>query len=397
MATNTNRIALNLATVTAAVILTTAGNGCDTWKASPPPDAQTEDATLRGSHNSAPLAECAGEATECVRFGHPGDCIRGRCILSGGLCSQDIDCDDNNLCTADRCDKGTCFSEPLKDAPCKLDPAGTGKCSSGYCEWTDAVVCVAVADCPAVENPCRIASCQSGGCQIRNADDLTECKTAIGISGTCMGGGCTTGDDAGKSKDVSCRRVWNSWYGWVSRCRSSLLYFLAPEDIPAIETKIEDLISDQLRYDMKASVIELADGGYNIVLHNRRERTEIRGLCDPSLVAFSLAGYTAGTDWKSVNLHVWVRPFKEGWAVPTAGSRTAIQKGRARSVLGAYGVVDVKGFRMWLEKTFHALPDVPMAPPDQPQPAKTDLPPSVGTSFLRLGPLQASVAADWAV
>jgi len=212
-----------------------------------------------------------------------------------------------------------------------------------------------------------------------------------------MGGACTTGADAGKSKNVRCRQVWNSWYGWVSRCRSSLLYFLAPEDIPAIETKIEDLISDQLRYDMKASVIELADGGYNIVLHNRRERTEIRGLCDPSLVAFSLAGYTAGTDWKSVNLHVWVRPFKEGWAVPTAGSRTAIQKGRARSVLGAYGVVDVKGFRMWLEKTFHALPDVPMAPPDQPQPAKTDLPPSVGTSFLRLGPLQASVAADWAV
>jgi len=95
-----------------------------------------------------------------------------------------------------------------------------------------------------------------------------------------MGGACTTGADAGKSKNVRCRQVWNSWYGWVSRCRSSLLYFLAPEDIPAIETKIEDLISDQLRYDMKASVIELADGGYNIVLHNRRERTAYSGDAD---------------------------------------------------------------------------------------------------------------------
>jgi len=323
-------------------------------------------AVVQESPALAPLTECTGKATECIRFGHPGECIRDRCILSGGLCSQDIDCDDNNLCTADRCDKGTCFSEPLKDAPCKLDPAGTGMCSSGYCEWNDAIGCVTDADCPAVMNPCRIAFCQSGACKILNTTDSTECKTTIGISGTCMGGACTTGDDAGKSKDVTCRRVWNSWYGWVSRCSSSLLYFLAPEDIPAIETKIQNLISDQLRYDMKASVIELSDGGYNIVLHNRRERTEIRGLCDPSLVAFSLAGYTSGTDWKSVNLHVWVTPFKEGWAVPTAGSRTAIQKGRARSVLGAYGVVDVKGFRMWLEKTFHVLPEVPLAPRGDP-------------------------------
>lgn len=106
---------------------------------------------------------------------------------------------------------------------------------------------------------------------------------------------------------------------------------------------------------MKVALVELPGGGYNIVAHNRRDRRDVRGLCDPSFVAFNIANYTEGTSWRSANLHVWLTPYRDGWAVPTRGSRAAVQHGKEASQLGAYGVVEVKAFRAWLEQAFKPL------------------------------------------
>jgi hypothetical protein len=120
-----------------------------------------------------------------------------------------------------------------------------------------------------------------------------------------------------------------------------------------------------MRYDVFVSLIALPNGGYNIITTNLRSRDKVQGLIDPSFVAFTMAGYTKGTGWRSRELQVWIRPYEEGWAIPTSGSRVAIEKGRQDSLLGSLGVVDVKKYRSWLQKNFYKLatPSAFRAPP----------------------------------
>ena len=68
-----------------------------------------------------------------------------------------------------------------------------------------------------------------------------------------------------------------------------------------------------------------------------------------------MAGYTKGTGWRSRQLQIWVRPYQEGWAIPTSGSRVAMEKGREKSLLGSLGVVNVQKYRSWLQKNFYKL------------------------------------------
>lgn len=130
---------------------------------------------------------------------------------------------------------------------------------------------------------------------------------------------------------------------------------MPPEEVQRLEHDIEVRLANNLRYDLKAVLVDLNGGGYNIVLYNRRSRAEVRGLCDPSFIAFDLASYTAATDWKSTALHIWLEPGGAGWAVPTRGSRLAVDQARANSVFGAYGVADVRTLRVWLERAFSPL------------------------------------------
>lgn len=55
-------------------------------------------------------------------------------------------------------------------------------------------------------------------------------------------------------------------------------------------------------------------------------------------------------------------PYNDGWQIRTAGGRKGVRRGRDASVLGALGVVDIKGFRTWLQRTFRSL----TPPPPQP-------------------------------
>jgi hypothetical protein len=108
------------------------------------------------------------------------------------------------------------------------------------------------------------------------------------------------------------------------------------------------------------SLVSLPDGGYNVVTLNRRPRTDVHGMCDPSYVAWNVAFFTANSKWKSRTLQIWTKPYEEGWYLSTSGSRNAIRQGRAGSQLGWLGVVHVPTFRKWLDKAFRPLPNVPV-------------------------------------
>jgi hypothetical protein len=123
----------------------------------------------------------------------------------------------------------------------------------------------------------------------------------------------------------------------------------------AAREAIAKLIAEDLRYDVHVGLIAVAHGGYNISLTNRRKRDDVRGLVDPSFIAFSLAGYTTRTNWRSRNIQIWLDPYREGWTLPTSGSRRAVRKGKEASELGFLGVVDIPAYRKWLEKAFRRL------------------------------------------
>lgn len=268
----------------------------------------------------------------CTVNGGSGTCVLNTCVRAGG-CTRDVDCSDGNECTVEWCSgEGRCEGH-RRAGTCSLRSGGTGVCFAGLCEALVDNECATDDDCGPATGACVERACLEGRCRMGARDQGLACATEAGRSGTCEGGACV-------EAQLESRRI---------------KFELPAEQVARIETDLEARMSTNLRYDLKVSMVALVGGGYNIVLHNRRPRTEVRGLCDPSFVAFELAGYTASTEWKSRHMHVWLRPYEEGWGAPTQGGRTALERGRANSVLGMFGVVDVRAFRTWLEKVFTPL------------------------------------------
>lgn len=82
--------------------------------------------------------ECSHPAAEdgvtCELNGEAGSCAQGNCKV---LCRNDVDCDDNNSCTADSCDpNGACVHEtPDAGMQCTTEAGDVGLCDeAGSCE-----------------------------------------------------------------------------------------------------------------------------------------------------------------------------------------------------------------------------------------------------------------------
>lgn len=309
-----------------------------------------------------PTPECQNRHATCSINGVEGRCVRGGwCMPAGPGCIHDVDCRDGNPCTHASCRKGTCVLEPTA-AECTLRDGQKGMCRHGICEPQLPDTCVDDSDCPEFENACLTVTCGSEGmCKVQKADEGDFCSTSTDAPGTCQEGACQVDEDlASKRRDIDCKTV-RGYYGRTSkRCDKSLLFRLDQETREEARKDIRDRIQDEMRYDVFVSLVELPDGGYNIITTNLRSRDKVQGLVDPSFVAFTMAGYTKGTGWRSRQLQVWIRPYEEGWAIPTSGSRVAMEKGRANSLLGSLGVVDVKKYRSWLQQNFYKL-DSPSA------------------------------------
>lgn len=326
------------ATSVAALAVGLAGG----WLLARPRQSPRADAVAQG-------AECA--SGPCTKFGREGECIQGYCVLGLGACSMDIDCDDGTPCTADRCESGTCASAPV-DAACNLSPGRPGVCENGTCEALRAA-CTQDEDCARPANTCVSVACVDGRCARTAAPPAAPCKSATGAPGACADARCMA--DLDREPEVKCTSVYDPWAGRVPRCTGGLRFRLPADQVAKAEADLARGIADVVRYDMRAALVGLPQGGYNVVLYNKRDRTVVRGLCDPSFVAYQVAGYTAGSSWKSQNMHVWLAPYREGWGLMTSGSREAVMEGRSKSLLGALGVVEISAFRTWLEKTFYPL------------------------------------------
>jgi hypothetical protein len=76
---------------------------------------------------------------------------------------------------------------------------------------------------------------------------------------------------------------------------------------------------------------------------------------DPSFVAFEIGGFTQSSSWRSRLLQVWLTPYEDGWQISTEGGRHALRRGRAASMLGFLGVVNIQAFRRWLQEAFEHI------------------------------------------
>ena len=135
--------------------------------------------------------ECAHthvtDGTSCDFEGLPGVCTTGVCE-DAMLCAS-VNCDDGNQCTEDSCDPmdGTCGSTNASDgATCDFGGL-PGVCTAGVCE--DAMLCAGV-DCDDSDQCTQdVCNPMDGQCLYANATDGTACDFG-GLPGVCTAGVC---------------------------------------------------------------------------------------------------------------------------------------------------------------------------------------------------------------
>jgi hypothetical protein len=181
-----------------------------------PPDENecTTEYCSRGDCLSKPVTD----GTPCTFKGlFPGVCVSGFC--GKDLCA-DVICDDDDVCTNDRCDyvDGTCEFTPVAcddGDPCTEDACdpvlgcistpvedGTACGSRGW-------VCVAgkcVIECESPEdcddgNKCTQDRCDFGACEHTAVEDGTECEGRFGI---CEAGSCVAPCDLIFDEEYQC-------------------------------------------------------------------------------------------------------------------------------------------------------------------------------------------------
>jgi hypothetical protein len=126
----------------------------------------TQDVCLNGGCNHAPLNNVGcDDGNECTSN---DACVNGICVGEGNesCCLKDADCDDGNACTKDICvlETGQCTAQtaPMNNLSCNSDNNG---CTNGdYCQNGTCMVGSDV-DCSGFDEECKIASCESSGIQ----------------------------------------------------------------------------------------------------------------------------------------------------------------------------------------------------------------------------------------
>ena len=191
----------------------------------------------------------------------------------------------------------------------------------------------------------------------------TECENNLGAPGQCRSGYCRYDDNIEIKSEVKCG--YKNYYDNRGRviyrerkCRNKkkMQFKINNKKLSKAAKKLKKSIMKNLRYDVHVGIVHSHSGGYNIVITNTNKKNKVRGMIDPSLIAWEIASFTKKTNWRSANLQVWTRSRHDGWHMSTSGSRRAVRKGQAGAGwLGMYGVVNVRTFRVWLEKNFRYI------------------------------------------
>ena len=264
-------------------------------------------------------------------------CLPIAALLSSANCSPSPSGRDTAAATPRPARDGHCTGD---GSPCQRFGV-EGECLGNVCV-VGGGYCSSTIDCDDGE-ACTTEACERGRCVLKSSTGCVEKPAALPST---------------PSND--CKIVFDAAVGYKSQCPTSGSSGSSkqggPDDPKAVGDKLAQSIERSYRYDVKIALIALHDGSFNIVVLNRRPPTEIRGMLDPSFIAWRVADFTAATAWRSRNLHIWTKPYKEGWSLSTWASRDAVRKARSDAVFGAYGIIDAPTFRTWLEKHFKPLP-----------------------------------------
>lgn len=326
---------------------------------------------------------CAKEDLVCYKdidcttsAGVAASCIQGVCVTDGPGCIYDSDCFDSNPCVVHTCEDGMCKPYSNSSESSCEDPE-TGL--NGICAGTTCVVlkktleeniknvCDTEAEgfdeeeCVFSSNSCmKFVMKENAFKQLPNG---TECENNLGAPGQCRSGYCRYDDNIEIKSEVKCG--YKNYYDNRGRviyrerkCRNKkkMQFKIDNEKLSKAAKKLKKSIMKNLRYDVHVGIVHSHSGGYNIVITNTNKKNKVRGMIDPSLIAWEIASFTKKTNWRSANLQVWTRPRHDGWHMSTSGSRRAVRKGQAGAGwLGMYGVVNVRTFRVWLEKNFRYI------------------------------------------
>ena len=137
------------------------------------------DATHSGCWHGAPATFACDDGLKCTG---PDVCTSNVC---GGPA---LNCDDNNVCTADSCDaEFGCVNEALDSGTCGADSCHTaGVCGSGTCNGSLAISCDDGKPC--TDDSCDVAS----GC-LHSSNDKNTCSDGkiCTIGDHCSAGTCT--------------------------------------------------------------------------------------------------------------------------------------------------------------------------------------------------------------
>jgi hypothetical protein len=316
---------------------------------------------------------CSEDINCTTSAGIGASCVQGVCVTDGPGCIYDSDCFDNNPCIVHTCEEGICkpYSD-LNESEC-IEPESGLK---GICAGTTCVVTKNTFE-ENVKNLCNTEdenfneeecvfsnnSCMKydiKGSKYVQLPNGTDCENNLGAPGKCQTGYCRYDDDIEIKTEVKCgyKNYYNA-YGQIvyreKRCRNKkgMQFKISNEELKKASSKLKKSIMKNLRYDVHVGIVHSHSGGYNIIITNTNRKDKVRGMIDPSLVAWEIAEFTRKTNWRSANLQVWTRPRHDGWHMSTSGSRKAVRKGQAGAGwLGMYGVVNVRTFRVWLEKNF---------------------------------------------
>ena len=335
------------------------------------------------------------ETSDCPVDSANSICIDGYCVASGPGCLYDSDCYNENQCVEHTCINNTCQILIKKEVACETLEGYKGTCNAGVClvdniEQQSTEMCTAfyntleqekiaqekkknnskksqntieeiieedtstaINQCILTENDCMHFNMQTG--HVENVANGTECENELGIYGTCQNGYCKY-EKSVHEKEKNCYKRYDYWGRAITVCKENVKAELSFEKLNENRNDLTRKIVKALKYDVHVGLIKSYDGGYNIIITNTRKRNVVRGMVDPSLVAWDIALFTRKTNWKSNHAQIWTLPRKEGWHIPTDGSRKALRKGQAAAgILGIFGVVELETYREWLEKKFRYI------------------------------------------
>ena len=326
---------------------------------------------------------CAKEDLVCYKdidcttsAGVAASCVQGVCVTDGPGCIYDSDCFDSNPCVVHTCEDGMCKPYSNSSESSCEDPE-TGL--NGICAGTTCVVLKKTLE-ENIKNVCDTEAegfneeeCvfSSNSCMkfvmkenaFKHLPNGTECENNLGAPGQCRSGYCRYDDNIEIKSEVMCG--YKNYYDNRGRviyrerkCRNKkkMQFKINNKKLSKAAKKLKKSIMKNLRYDVHVGIVHSHSGGYNIVITNTNKKNKVRGMIDPSLIAWEIASFTKKTNWRSANLQVWTRPRHDGWHMSTSGSRRAVRKGQAGAGwLGMYGVVNVRTFRVWLEKNFRYI------------------------------------------